>query len=141
MPMRNARRYPFLMGDDAFGKASLRPVLPMTLRFGERTLSVIGLLDTGAAVNVLPYGVGVDLGAVWDRQTTVLRLTGNLANYEARLLVVEAGIGDFRPVRLAFAWTMAEHAPLLLGQVNFFTQFDVCFYRSAEAFDLSPSWS
>ena len=41
-------------------------------------------------------------------------------------------------VRLAFAWTQAENVPLLLGQVNFFMEFDTCFYRSQLAFDVSP---
>jgi len=37
-----------------------------------------------------------------------------------------------------FAWTRAENVPLILGQVNFFMEFDVCFYRSQLAFNLSP---
>ena len=41
-------------------------------------------------------------------------------------------------MRLAFAWTRSDEVPLLLGQVNFFMEFDVCFYRSRYAFDLRP---
>jgi hypothetical protein len=29
----------------------------------------MALLDTGASVNVLPYEVGLQLGAVWENQT------------------------------------------------------------------------
>jgi hypothetical protein len=36
-------------------------MLPLTL-VGERTIAVAGLLDTGAAVNVLPYATGIELG-------------------------------------------------------------------------------
>lgn len=89
-------------------------------------------------VNVLPYQVGVDLGAVWEQQATVLRLTGNLAQFEARALLVSAVVGQFTPVRLAFAWTRATSVPVLLGQVNFFMEFDVCFYRSQLAFEIRP---
>ena len=88
-------------------------------------------------VNVLPWQLGLDLGAVWEGQTNSLRLTGNLAQYEARVLLVLAKIGQFEPVRLAFAWTQAENVPLLLGQVNFFMEFNVCFYRSQLVFDVS----
>jgi len=135
--MRNAQRYPFVAADSALGEASLRPYLPLTLTYQARTLATVGLLDTGAAVNVLPYRVGIELGAVWEQQTTSLQLTGNLAQSEARLLLVSMLVGSFSPVRLAFAWTAAEHVPLLLGQINCFMEFNACFYRSELAFEVS----
>ena len=105
--MHNAERYPFLPIDSALGEAGLQPRLPLTLAYQDQSVAVTGLLDTGAMVNVLPYPVGVDLGAVWEQQTTVLRLTGNLAQFEARALLVSAAVGSFAPVRLVFAWTQA----------------------------------
>jgi len=39
---------------------------------------------------------------------------------------------------LVFAWTRAEHVPLILGQINFFMEYDVCFYRWRAAFDVQP---
>jgi len=97
-----------------------------------------GLLDTGASVNVLPYLIGVELGYEWERQTTTLTLTGNLAQYEARVVLVQAIVGQFEPVQLVFAWTQATTVPLILGQVNFFMEFNVCFYRSQLQFEVSP---
>ena len=38
----------------------------------------------------------------------------------------------------AFAWTQAAEVPLLLGQVNFFMEFDVCFFRAQAAFEIKP---
>lgn len=136
--MRNAERYPFTVANSALGEAGLQPYLPLTLTYQDHSLTVPGLLDTGAMVNVLPYQVGVDLGAVWEQQTTALRLTGNLAQFEARGLLVSAVVGQFAPVRLAFAWTRATNVPVLLGQVNFFIEFDVCFYRSQLVFEVQP---
>ncbi|MCL0061122.1 hypothetical protein M1N88_04600 [Dehalococcoidia bacterium] len=78
------------------------------------SLSASGLLDTGATVNVLPYEIGRQLRAIWDRQTTPLRLTGNLARFEARALIVSATVGEFAPVRLAFAWTRASNVPRII---------------------------
>jgi hypothetical protein len=95
-------------------------------------------MDTGAAVNVLPYRIGLRLGAVWERQPTPVQLTGNLSQHEARVLIVSAAVGEFPPVRLAFAWTRADNIPLILGQVNFFLEFDVCFFRSQNVFDVKP---
>ncbi|GAB4521458.1 MAG: hypothetical protein OHK0046_32850 [Anaerolineae bacterium] len=54
----------------------------------------MGLVDTGADVNVLPYQLGVELGAQWSQQTIGLQLSGNLSNYEARGLIVQATVAD-----------------------------------------------
>jgi hypothetical protein len=78
--------------------------------------------------------VWIALGYESERQTTALNLTGNLAQFEARVVLAKAVVGDFEPVKLVFAWTQAENVPLILGQVNFFIEFDVCFYRSQLSF-------
>jgi hypothetical protein len=136
--MHSAERYPFLSIASALGEAGFQPRLPLTLAYSDRFVAVTGVLDTGAMVNVLPYAVGVDLGASWEQQTITLQLTGNLAQFDARVLVVSATVGSFAPVRLVFAWTQAPHVPVLLGQVNFFMEFDACFYRSQLMFELRP---
>lgn len=130
-------RYPFVERDPRAGAASLAPILPLILT-GANSVSTSGLLDTGATVNVLPYAVGEQLGAVWDQQGVVVELSGNLAACEARVLVVSATVGGFPGVRLAFAWARTDAVPVLLGQVNFFLEFDVCFYRSRFVFDVRP---
>jgi hypothetical protein len=40
----------------------LIPRLSLTLIYGQRSLAVAGLLDSGSSVNVLPYGIGIELG-------------------------------------------------------------------------------
>jgi hypothetical protein len=47
----------------------------------------------------------------------------------------------FPPVRLAFAWAQSNAVPVLLGQVNFFMEFDVCLFRSAGHFEVKPKSS
>ena len=96
------------------------------------------MLDTGASVNVLPYDIGVQLGVVWEEQTVPIQLSGNLAQTEARGLVLSATVAEFPSVLLAFAWTQSREAPLILGHMNFFAEFDVCFYRADLAFELRP---
>lgn len=136
--MRNSERFPFVSSDPTIGEASFRPYLPFTLIHQQTPVTVSALLDTGASVNVLPYSIGVELGYVWERQTTAVSLTGNLAQYEARVVLAQAVIGEFEPVQLVFAWTQATNVPLILGQVNFFMEFDVCFYRSQLEFAVNP---
>jgi hypothetical protein len=41
-------------------------------------------------------------------------------------------------VELAFAWTQSAETPLILGQVNFFMEFEVCFFRAQLAYEIKP---
>ncbi len=129
--------FPYTFADRLPG--SLMPRLPLMLMLGSHSAEVVGLLDTGAAVNVLPYRVGLALGAVWEAQTTVVPLTGSLGQVDARALILMAShpqITSHEAVRLVFAWTHLETAPVIFGQMNFFLEFDVCFYRSQSMFDV-----
>jgi len=132
------QQFPFVAREAERGVASLAPMLPLTL-VGARAIAAAGLLDTGAAVNVLPYSTGVELGFVWERQTTSVKLSGNLSIVDARAVLVSAVVGTFAPVRLAFAWTNVDTVPVILGQVNFFLEFDVCFFRSRQHFEIRPA--
>jgi hypothetical protein len=49
-----------------------------------------------------------------------------------------AEIGEFGPTELVFAWVRSPNVPLILGQTNFFLEFDVCFYRSKLEFEVNP---
>jgi hypothetical protein len=136
--MLNAERFPYISSNSKLGEAGFRRYMPITLAYQQSSIATSALLDTGATVNVLPYSLGYELGFIWERQTATLSLTGNLAQYEARIVVLQATIGQFEPTQLVFAWTKAVQVPLILGQVNFFMEFDVCFYRSQLYFAVSP---
>lgn len=138
--MFNSRRYPFQPKRDGSGVLADVPYLPLTLTYQNSSVEVMGLLDTGASVNVLPYNVGVQLGAIWEEQRFSVTLAGNLASAETKGLLVLAKVGDFEPVQLAFAWTRVNNIPILLGRTNFFTEFDVCFYGSQLAFEVCPKF-
>ena len=130
--------YPFLPTNPAAGPLGLMPLLPLRLELPPNSIAVVGLLDTASAVNVLPYDVGIQLGAVWSQQTTTVQLTGNLTSVPARGLLVSAMVGQFPPVRLAFAWAQTNNVPLILGQLNFFAEFDAYFSRSSGIFEVKP---
>lgn len=131
-------RFSFISPTTHKGKGALMPFLPLQLQLNERTVQTYGLLDTGATVNVLPYSVGLNLGAIWDNQTISLRLSGNLASVEARALFTDVLINGCDKAQLAFAWSKADNIPLLLGQTNFFMEFDVSFSRSSLFFEVFP---
>ncbi|WP_439344609.1 hypothetical protein [Vacuolonema iberomarrocanum] len=77
----------------------IRPTyLPVKLTYRGQSVESMALLDTGASVNVLPYEIGLQLGAVWEEQTVPIQLSGNLAQMEARGLVLSATIAEFSSV-------------------------------------------
>jgi hypothetical protein len=130
--------FPFVLRERGLGAAGLAPILPLTLAT-TRSVAVSGLLDTGATASVLPYSHGIELGFDWDQQRTSVQLGGNLASAEARVVAVSAVVGSFAPVRLAFAWARTDDVPVILGQVNFFAEFDVCFFRARRSFEIRPA--
>jgi len=134
--MPQGQRFPYVQVDPSLGSASALPYVPLTLEYGGSTVSVSGLVDSGSALNVLPYNIGRQLGASWQQQTIPVRLTGNLADCDARAILVTATVGQFTPVRLAFAWARDDKIPVILGQVNFFMEFDICFSRSQLLFEV-----
>ena len=132
-----AQQFPYLQRDPSLAIASQAPMLPLML-IGRNNVAASGLVDSGAAVNVLPYTLGLQLGFDWATQTKSVELSGNLSSIEARVIVVSAVIGDFAPVRQAFAWAKTDSVLVILGQVNFFLEFDVCFFRSRSVFEVRP---
>ena len=124
--------------EPVLGIASSMPYAPIKLGIGGKFVVVSALIDSGAALNVLPHSVGLELGAIWNQLAIPVRLSGNLGGLDARALIVTATIGHFAPVRHAYAWTLDDQVPTILGQVNFFMEFNVCFFRSRSEFEIKP---
>ncbi len=130
-------KFRYSVSDPSQNEYDSLPRLTFSLRCNNRQAEVVGLVDSGATVSVLPYEAGVRLGQIWDYRKANIRLSGNLGNFPAMPVVTVAKIGDFEPVRLVFAWVKTD-VPLILGQTNFFMEFDVCFYRSKSEFEIMP---
>ncbi len=120
------------------GGAARIPLMPLRLHNGSTWLDVDGLIDSGAAVSVLPFDIGTRLGLDWDAEPILIRLTGNLAAQPAKAIILAAEVNGFAPVRLSFAWSRMTGIPLLLGQTNFSNEFDICFRRTRGQFTVAP---
>jgi len=136
--MAEPLRIPYSQLPGKQGEIILRPLLPLRLTLDSTTIEVSGLLDTGADINILPYRAGLALGADWQKQPLLATLSGNLARHEARGIMLSGKIGAFELVTLVFAWTRDEQVPLILGQVNTFQEFNICFFRSEGVFEIQP---
>ncbi len=114
------------------------PRIPMVLVRGDRSIEAVGLVDSGATVNVLPYELGSQVGVIWDERRAIIQLAGNLSNQPAIPFSTTVTIRNFASTELVFAWVHSLNVPLILGQTNFFLEFDVCFYRSISEFEVNP---
>lgn len=130
-------QYPFTtIGSDP---KTLMPRLPLEITFGNRSLHIAGIVDSGASVNVLPYHAGLALGAVWQEHSYAEPLVGNLGKTESRALPVIAKIPELtglNGISLIFAWASSDDVPVLLGQTNFLMEFNACFYRKQRYFEV-----
>jgi hypothetical protein len=136
--MVDTQKFSYKIIDSRLGMVDRMAYLPLSLSLNGQSLNTEGLLDTGASVNVLPYELGIKLGLIWENETLSVVLAGNLARFEARAVVVNAQVGLFPTINLAFAWTQAPDVPLILGQANFFYEFEVCFFRARSEFEVRP---
>lgn len=136
--MLEGQLFTFTERRDSLGGWLVMPYIPLILTLGDRSVEVMALLDTGASVNVLPYEIGLQLGGIWEEQNVTIPMSGNLASNEARGLVVSGSVASFAPVLLAFAWTQLNDVPVILGHMNFFAEFNVCFYGHDLAFEICP---
>jgi hypothetical protein len=134
-------RFRYSTTDPSQNEFDSLPRVPIILRREGRTVEALALVDSGATVNVMPYELGLQLGATWHDSGAIIQLAGNLGNQSATPFSSMVQVGDIASVQLAFAWTKSPNAPLILGQTNFFMEFDVCFYRSKMEFEVKPKSS
>ena len=132
-------RFRYTTSDPAQDTIDSLPRVPLVLQSGgTQAVEAGGLVDSGATVNVLPFDLGMKLGWNWDERKTIIRLAGSLGALRGTPGFALATIGDLPPVRLAFAWVKSNDVPVVLGQTNFFMEFDICFFRSRFEFEVKP---
>jgi hypothetical protein len=129
-------RFPYTVTAPTQNEFDSLPRLPLTLQLDHRRVEAVGLVDSGATVNVLPYDIGLQLGGLWEERKATIKLAGNLGGLAAQPIFVMATIGDLAPIRLVFAWSRSNNVSLILGQMNFFMEFAVCFFRKQREFEI-----
>jgi len=55
-------RFKYSTTDASQNEFDSLPRLPLILRNNDQSIEIVGLVDSGATVNVLPYDIGVQLG-------------------------------------------------------------------------------
>jgi hypothetical protein len=132
-------QFPFLPRPNGNGPLDIVPLLPVRLTQSGVSVDVLGLVDTGASFNVLPYDVGIQFGIAWNSLPQSITLSGAHGPAQAKILALDAVIGLFAPVALVFAWASSNDYPVFLGQANFLFNFDVCLFRRQSLFQIQPA--
>ncbi len=117
------------------------PVVTVRLTHSESSYETLALVDSGAAMNLLPFECGTQLGFVWNEQRLPLPMGGLLPDAQAFAVPVTVTLDPFNPLELAFAWTNVpqEKLRVLLGQINFFHHFKVTFAAYEHYFEITPT--
>ena len=92
--MSAMEQFPYWDRDPTSGGLDLMPDLPILLRHQSVSVSALGLVDSGASINVMPHHLGLQLGFQWDQCKKRITLGGVLAGVEAKGILVEAVVGQ-----------------------------------------------
>jgi hypothetical protein len=135
--VNDVARFPYLTR----GEMGAMPVIPVTLKSKTgKNFEATALLDTGAAINVLPYHVGLALDLNWDdHKEYPVQLGGAFRGVSGYYIKVLLQVGNLPVQEIAFGWMQSDDVPVLLGNINFFQRFDVCFSRSSNAISVRLS--
>jgi len=129
--------FPYIRSTEYVDDQVVRPFIPVSIKYREKSIDTMAMLDSGADTSILPHAVGLALGADWSRQPDLWHLEGFGGELETKKLVFDLVIGNWHPLRIRFGWTNNNDVPVLLGQLNFFHVVDICFYRSRQLVQLS----
>lgn len=112
------------------------PYAPIRLFNKNFSVQGVALVDSGSSTSVLPHQLGIDLGFKWNDAKATIPLGGNVSSLAIPVSVI-AIVGTLAPVELIFAWAGNGIPPLILGQIDFFTEYHVCFLQDQGYFEIT----
>lgn len=128
--MADRLEFEYIVADWFVPDGDIRPFLPVILRYQEKSIQTLALVDSGADMNVMPLKTGTDLGLSWEQSSNDFELHGLAETLPAKAVAVDLEIGSWPSLKMAFAWSAQDEMPVILGQGNFFEMVDICFLRS-----------
>lgn len=104
------------------GALSGKPLVQIALYSAGHEICVSALVDSGAAISILPYDMGLQLGFVWEEQTMPVRLGGMLAGVPAVAVLVRGEVSALFPTALGDGLGQRDsaHDTASVGATKFF---------------------
>lgn len=112
----------------------MRPVIPVALLFGDKTIQYEALVDSGADLSIFPADIGelIGLDVYNGQKASVAGITGNLQPYYLHKIKISIG-GWEEEIVAGFSSNIPSIGYGVLGQKGFFDSFVVKFdYRKQE---------
>lgn len=114
----------------------MRPKIPLRISYNGRTLSVLGLLDSGSDFIVIPRGVADDLRLKIGKKKEVgIGVGGTIKmNYSLANIVIEDKKEKHLIRRIPVHIPLSKHFgidELIIGREPFFEEFDITFCRNS----------
>ena len=131
--------YPYIRWNAYLGQTEFLPLVDVLVRFGERELSLPGLVDSGAWSCMMDKRLAHDLGIDLEKCQKIYVSGVGGKGQEGYVSTVRMALPDFGDhefdTPIIFADTPSS---LLLGQADFFTNFKVTFEKQKGTFSLYP---
>lgn len=137
--MSTRAQFPYVSRGTQGPVSDLAPLLPLTLRRNGVSTDVSALVDSGASISVLPWSVGALFRVDWDALQVPCGIGGSAGGVPGKIMLLEGVIGSFPPLTLVFSWIKSDTVPLIVGQTNFFLNFDVSFFRARGYFEIQTA--
>ena len=111
------------------GKAIYRPMLPLTI-FGEETIDIFAMLDSGSDISVLPKEIAETLEIKYFEEDELYGITGNKVKSKIGRVNISFGKGR-ENYRFQIPVVVPEKGdtPIILGRTGFFNKFKITFFE------------
>ena len=108
----------------------LRPVAEVTFINDQKEILEYVYVDSGADVSLIPKSVGDALGFEIGKADEITEIKG-IGERGVPIIIkkIKIKIGE-KLFETRVAWALIEEVPLLLGRVDIFNLFDICFNKN-----------
>ena len=120
-----------------YGKV-LVPKIPVNIAGPKDNLTLDMLLDSGAAISLIPFSAGQEIGLTYDslKMGTVSGIgEGHLPYIQSQIVINIQGV-EF-PIRVG--WSLVEEVPPILGRLDVFDHFNIEFRQVEDRIRLTPN--
>lgn len=131
-------KFPLGVRSDVFGISILKPIIPVELAYGSRSIRYAALIDSGADFCIFDAEIGAALGIdIYAGSREVFGGVQEAGAAEAFLHEVVLNVGGWNhKTTIGFSYDIAKHGYGILGQKGFFDIFIIKFDMLKEEIEL-----
>lgn len=131
-------KFPLAVRSHVFGASILKPIIPIELGYGNRSIRYAALIDSGADFCIFDAEIGAALGIdIYSGNREIFGGIQEAGAAEAFLHEVMLNVGGWNhKTIIGFSYDIAKHGYGILGQKGFFDIFVVRFDFSKEEIEL-----